>query len=326
MGVIKVLNLPPQFRPKTSIVYPPFKNGEYLEEYFYNWVSGREILNYNINRVYIPAFWTNIQNHPNFKKQAAVLSQIIKDKVNEYLKADPTANFFTVVQHDDSVLLWLPKNTLIFGACNGDIPIPLIYEDNNKTLIQRRNCADKGLDNGADNSGCYSLLASFVGSKTHPVREKMFTELQRYSDVEFRFSEIWSNSVQSSLSEMFIQKTLRSRFCLAPRGYGRSSFRFFESMLLGCIPVYIWDDIEWLPYKELLDYSKFSVSVRHDSLGSLHNTLKSISEETYVKMLEELDRVSKWFTLEGMSRYILWKLLTTEGVTLKDLWDITFQV
>lgn len=39
-----------------------------------------------------------------------------------------------------------------------------------------------------------------------------------------------------------------SSFSLAPRGLGRTSFRLFETMHLGLIPIYVWDDYEWLPY------------------------------------------------------------------------------
>ena len=38
-----------------------------------------------------------------------------------------------------------------------------------------------------------------------------------------------------------------TRFNLAPRGYGRSSFRQGELIQMGVVPVYIWDDFEWLP-------------------------------------------------------------------------------
>ena len=34
-----------------------------------------------------------------------------------------------------------------------------------------------------------------------------------------------------------------SRFNLCPRGYGRSSFRFAESIQIGRIPVFLWDDV-----------------------------------------------------------------------------------
>jgi hypothetical protein len=79
-------------------------------------------------------------------------------------------------------------------------------------------------------------------------------------------------------------------------------------MLLDTVPVYFWDDIEWLPYKDILDYSKFSVSIHDNDIPRTAEILKSISNEKYVSMLEELKRVRHHFTLEGMSEYIFNKI------------------
>jgi hypothetical protein len=67
--------------------------------------------------------------------------------------------------------------------------------------------------------------------------------------------------------------------------------------------VYFWDDIEWLPYKDKIDYSTFSVSI-HD-MSKTYEILKSISNEKYISMLKELKKVRHYFTLEGMSEYIM---------------------
>jgi hypothetical protein len=55
----------------------------------------------------------------------------------------------------------------------------------------------------------------------------------------------WTPDVNVNLQLVFINTTLESKFALAPRGYGRGSFRFFECFQLGTIPIYIWNDI-WL--------------------------------------------------------------------------------
>ena len=119
---------------------------------------------------------------------------------------------------------------------------------------------------------------------------------------------VWTNSVSQAKTDIFINTTLNSKYCLAPRGFGRSSFRFFEAMLLDTVPVYFWDDAEWLPYKDILDYSKFSVSIHKTNIDKTAQILKSISHERYLSMLEELKRVRHYFTLEGMSEYIINKL------------------
>ena len=82
-------------------------------------------------------------------------------------------------------------------------------------------------------------------------------------------------------------------------------------MLLDTVPVYFWDDIEWLPYKDVLDYSKFSVSIHHSDIPRTAEILKSISNEKYISMVEELKRVRHYFTLEGMSEYICTKIKST---------------
>jgi hypothetical protein len=290
---LQILELGKQFRPSTSVLYPPFKNGRYMEEYFYDYVMANKN-NINSDRVYIPVFWTNIQIHPNF--------QSMKDNFNILLKRayslmPEDTKYFTIVQADLGVEMVLPPNTQVFGACFGDIPLPLIYEDNTNKLINVNRLPHK------------KQMASFVGTyTTHPLRNKMFINLGRKSNFQFDVRGIWSNNIPENLANRFIDITLNSKFCLAPRGFGRSSFRFFEAMLLDTIPVYFWDDIEWLPYKDILDYSKFSVSIHENDIGKTSEILKSISDEKYLSMVEELKSVRHHFSLEGMSEYIINKI------------------
>lgn len=42
-----------------------------------------------------------------------------------------------------------------------------------------------------------------------------------------------------------------SALVLAPRGFGPTSFRLFEALQMGRVPVYLWQDVEWLPYRRL---------------------------------------------------------------------------
>ena len=136
----------------------------------------------------------------------------------------------------------------------------------------------------------------------------MFNSLNKIPNFKFETRSFWTNNIPENLANTFIQTTLNSKFCLAPRGNGRSSFRYFEAMLLDTIPVYFWDDIEWLPYKEILDYSKFSVSIKDNDISKTNDILKSISTEKYLSMLDELKKVRHYFSLEGMSEYIVKKI------------------
>ena len=46
------------FYCKNKDIYPPFKNGLYLEEYFFKKITSE---NHSLKRKYIPALWTNFQ-------------------------------------------------------------------------------------------------------------------------------------------------------------------------------------------------------------------------------------------------------------------------
>jgi hypothetical protein len=290
---LQILELGRQFRAKTSVIYPPFKNGRYMEEYFYEYAMHHKD-NIISDRVYIPAFWTDLQIHPNFQSMKSNYNILLK---RAYSLMPPDTKYFTIVQHDNGVELVLPPNTLVFGACHGDIPLPLIYEDKTEKLLNTPRHTD------------IQYLASFVGTHTtHSLRTRIYLALSKNPDFHFLTRGIWTNSISENLAESFIQTTLQSKFCLAPRGNGRSSFRFFEAMLLDCVPVYFWDDIEWLPYKDILDYNKFSVSIHDKDIHKTSEILKSISNETYQSMIDELKRVRHYYTLEGMSEYVCNKI------------------
>ena len=284
---MRQLELGKQFRPGTSHVYPPFKNGRYMEEYCYEYFF--TVAN-DSPYVYIPVFWTNLQNHRGFSKMQSSYNLLLQNAFKQY---PVDQKYITVVQHDDGPQLDLPKNTVVYGACTGTIPLPLIYEDVLQCLLTTVRPCNK------------DLLASFVGTyTTHSVRGAMFTEMYKKDGIQCHVKAQWSHQVEDDDAARFIELTLRSKFCLAPRGYGRSSFRFFEAMQLDTIPVYVWDDIEWLPYKQQLDYSKFAVSIHKNDIPNLYGILTSISDEKYESMVEELKKVRHYFTLEGMCEVI----------------------
>ena len=291
---LRFLDLPKSFRPGTSHVYPPFKNGRYMEEYAFHYLSDHRA-EIQTDWVYLPIYWTHLQNHPAFGRTRENY-QILLHRAFAAMPAD--TRYFTIVQHDDGPQLTLPPGTAVFGACTGSVPLPLIYEDVNQRLLRTPRLAEK------------TALASFVGTaSTHPLREDMVKQLRMRAemnqDVECYVRGSWSPTVGVTDADQFIASTLRSRFCLAPRGYGRSSFRFFEAMQLDTVPVYVWDDVEWLPYKDHLDYSSFAVSVQRQELPQLWDILTQISSEKYEKMVETMKAVRRYFTLEGMCEYVV---------------------
>jgi hypothetical protein len=277
--------------------YPPFKNGLYLEEYFFNKYINESSQSSQSSRKYIPVKWTNFQIESWFHSNKQQMQQLL----NEWIIDNPSENgYFTVVQHDDGPQLTLPKNTIVYGACSSDIPIPLIYQDLNNTLtnIPKKSFSEK------------QMLCSFIGnitsnSITPNVRQEMFNLLQYNPNFKLINSGGWTPSVNKSLQDIFISTTIDSKFSLAPRGYGRSSFRFFECFQLGTIPIYLWNDVEWLPFKNIIDYNKLCISLHISQLDKLETILLSIDEIKYNKMFDYYNEIKYLFELDGMSTQII---------------------
>jgi len=274
--------------------YPPFKNGLYLEEYFYKKIIET---NPNLSKKYIPVKWTNFQIEGWFPSKKEEMQALL----DNWVRDNPSNNgYFTLVQYDDGPLLRLPENTIVYGACSGDIPIPLIYQDINNTLINipKRQFKEK------------QIFCSFVGNITcnhvQPnVRLEMKNSLSNNPKFIFYDSGGWTPSVNVDLQKKFVNITLNSKFALAPRGYGRGSFRFFECLQLGTIPIYLWNDNEWLPFKDLIDYKKLCISLHISQINSLQSILEEITEDDYNKMFEYYNEIKHLFELEGMSTQII---------------------
>lgn len=283
-----------------------------MEEYIYDaLVTQERSQEIETDLIYVPIFWTNLQNHPGFSSQRGKYQMLLDRALLAYPKG---SHFFTCVQHDDGPGLSLPVGCRVYGACTGNIPLPLIYEDTEERLLSadRKNFQER------------DILLSFVGTVgTHPIREAARRALEGRSGVMFSSRDTWSASVPEEDAKRFVEWTGRSRFCLAPRGYGRSSFRFFEAMLLDVVPVYVWDDVEWLPYKnrcdnkqidnkqsDNIDYKRFCVSIHVSELSDLYDRLERIREEEYLEMLEEMRRVRPWFRLEGMMEWLIQDILS----------------
>jgi Exostosin family/Glycosyl transferase family 8 len=279
------------FITKTDVVYPPFKNGLYMEEYFMNYMTRQNITIDKQGRRYIPALWTNFQISSWFQEHHEEMQRTLDKWISENPSSD---GYFIVVQYDDGPLLRVPPGTLIYGGCSGNVVLPLIYQDLKQNL---ENIPKKTFKNKP-------ILCSFVGSITHNVRNVMIETYQHNPRFKLLVNNGWTNQVSENNQTVFVDITVNSKFALAPRGYGRSSFRFFEIFKLGTIPVYIWDDTEWLPYKNVLDYDKFCISIHISEIDLLEELLLSINEKQYDKMFAEYEKIKHMFELDYMCEYI----------------------
>lgn len=92
------------------------------------------------------------------------------------------------------------------------------------------------------------------------------------------------NKVYDQIDYMSLMKN--STFCLVPRGRRLGSFRFLESLEVGCIPVILSDD--WVkPFHEVIDWHQIVVDGSERNLLLLPERLHRFSSESIKNMREK---------------------------------------
>jgi len=277
----KLIEIFSNYRPSPSYpTYPPYHQGLYLEDYFFKWFVENNI---ETERFYIPVFWTTCYVENTYHGLQDVLKTL-----------DPSLKYFTVAQHDDAIREVLPPDTISFnaGGNGGGIPIPLICspipEVYKKNLVR-------------------DIFCSFVGSITHPIRVMMCNELVTNEKYVIK-AKNHTSSVSSNDFLNFLNITNRSIFSLAPRGYGRSSFRLYEIMQLGSIPVFIYDH-KWCPFEDEIDWSEFSVLIHIKDIKDIDKILSNYSPEKIKQMQDNMYKYwSNNFTMESVCKKIIDKI------------------
>ncbi len=283
----------PRFSWKDHLVfkYPPFSNGLYLEEYFSSFYNKNRCIFDKKKWVLIDVFWTNIYGNKYILTGSTGKNMPeLQEFISETYPSNKDIQYFTVVQFDDGIFQKLPENTIVFSAGGGGhVKLPLLYEDTTKELESYQKIPFEKKD----------IFCSFVGNLTHSVRKEIVSKFENNNKFVIRCA----NGLMPT--DVFKNITSRSKFCLAPRGYGRSSFRFWEAYQLGSIPIYVYDDIDWLPYQEKINYDKFSIVIHIKDIDKLESILEKIDSEKYKEMWDEYNKISHFFSLNGMSEYIL---------------------
>jgi len=283
------------FRILSHIKYPPFSLKPF-EVFFYEYLKTHpEYL--KLKEKFIPIFWTEIyiKSFNNY---------IIDTKLNTL---PSNQKYFTVIQHCSGIKNTIPINTNIYSMgsnigsnklINSYIPLPLTYY--NPELFNSLINTPK------------DIFLSFIGSNTHPVRRNMVNFLNKKPGVYMKLTK-WSNNIPKSDQDTFLNITARSIFTLAPRGFGITSFRLYEALNMGSIPIYI-SDIFWLPFQEKIDWKKLAILCTPKEIPSLYFKLRNIPYTKIQEMKDYYKSVSHLFTYEGIANYIIEKELELTSI------------
>lgn len=132
----------------------------------------------------------------------------------------------------------------------------------------------------------------FCGAITHPIRKIVIDELEKYDlktnlVIRDRFwgGDIWGDKVRNE----YINNTLNSDIVICLRGAGNFSYRFYETLCLGRIPLVIDTDL-LLPFEEFINYDDKIIKIQQDKILELYDIILQFWEkiEDYKSFQESL--------------------------------------
>ena len=285
---IYILPVSPEFQPPArKTVYPKHNKKDYgIEQDFVEYLKRNpRIVTNNPDAAdwhYLPIYWTRYHvGHEYGKSGRESLQQEVRKRITDEERT------FTICQYADGPLIDLGETTQFLASRQGtkDLDVPLLCYPHKRPLIKPRK----------------RYLASFVGRlATHPIRLDMARSLREREDVDIQDG--------NKGSAFFVKQMLQSYIALCPRGYGGTSFRFYEAMQLGVVPFLI-SDIDTRPFKAFLDWDQMSLYAQ--SVEEARDILDSYTAEELLQ-LGKLAR-TVWYqdlAFRKWCRYVLRELET----------------
>lgn len=143
---------------------------------------------------------------------------------------------------------------------------------------------------------------SFMGTiRNHRIRQNLVEDGRRLMGDKF-----FNGSSGNWTSVYAVSKVIA-----CPRGWGRNSFRLMETLQLGYVPLYVYNDVPWLPYFDSIEWKRIGFIARVDPERGI-NELPEVIEEIVRLPLDKLDEMRNYirslykthFTSEAMIQQI----------------------
>jgi hypothetical protein len=100
--------------------------------------------------------------------------------------------------------------------------------------------------------------------------------------------------------QQFVENMLSSDYILCTRGSGNFSYRFYETLCCGRIPVFVNTDCE-LPFEKWIDWKRYCVWVEDKDLPYLGERIREFHDRLSPKQFQELQQDCRKLWLEWLS-------------------------
>lgn len=137
----------------------------------------------------------------------------------------------------------------------------------------------------------------FCGQLTQ-LRYEIIQVLQQINvKKDFIFRQgFWAPEINSKIKarKQYYSNLLNNKYALCIRGSGNFSFRFYEALCFGRIPILI-DTDTILPFKNIIDWNKHIIFIKQNELSKLPDLIKQDTRS----MQENRKLWEKYFSIEG---------------------------
>ena len=201
----------------------------------------------------------------------------IKDRKYLYLNDDDPSMAY---RSDDISFVAQPLTDARTNQRYNVITVPLMMTDEWQIIKDNPELIKSLRDNKKEND------FNFVGQCNYMGRDVFRgLNLENYDFEET--SPVYSLSKNEKAEKLinFLDRISKSKFVFAPRGIGSSSFRAYQAMMAGSIPIIT--GMNDYPFKDNVDWDQISVNGKLSELNFLVEKALNISDDQYSFMREQ---------------------------------------
>lgn len=219
--------------------------------------------------------------------------------------------FVFVSMHDNPSYLYKPDSSLKLNcqpvttsSCNV-VTIPLHMRHYDYELQQDKEFIEECRNIKKDK------LAVFIGQMKYAGRERL-NVYRNHPDVEIietlPIFGVTDSESRVALLKEFCRRVARAKFAFCPRGIGSSSFRFYQSMMVGTIPIEY--GMPEYPFADVIDWQSTVVSIKDPEKEYNMKLLLDIGglDDTIMRS-QCIEYWDKYLSMQATDQYIFDNLL-----------------